>query len=228
MRSLPWPRLLALLALPWLGGTVRAAPQEPADAAAVWSLDRTDAVGGAKATVKGAPRVVGTPAGKAVEFDGQKDALVVDRNPLRGLAAFTLEAVFRPDADGPKEQRFVHVQEDGSENRAMLETRVMPDGTWYADTYLRSGKVNRALADPKKTHPAGRWHNLTLVYDGQEMIQYVNGERELSSKFALAPLGDGKTSIGARLNDVHWFKGAVRTIRVTPRALKPEEMLKAE
>jgi len=193
-----------------------------------WPIDRTDAVGGTKTSVKGAPQVVEAPGGKAVQFDGKKDALVVEANPLQGLAAFTLEAIFRPDADGPAEQRFVHIQENGAENRVMLETRVTAGGLWYADTYLRTEKGNRALNDPKKTHPAGRWFNLTLVYDGQEMIQYVNGERELSAKLPITPLGAGKTSIGARLNDVHWFKGAIRTIRVTPRVLKPEELLKAE
>jgi hypothetical protein len=37
----------------------------------------------------------------------------------------------------------------------------------------------------------------------------------------------GKTSLGVRLNKVHWFKGAIRTVRITPRALSPEEFLTA-
>ena len=40
--------------------------------------------------------------------------------------------------------------------------------------------------------------------------------------------GARRTSPGVRLNKVHWFKGAIRTVRFTPRALSPEYFLRAE
>jgi hypothetical protein len=64
-----------------------------------------------------------------------------------------------------------------------------------------------------------------LVFDGGEMSHYVNGVKELSSEISFSPLHKGRTSIGVRINQVHWFKGAIRTIRFAPRALQPNEFL---
>lgn len=194
----------------------------------LWRMAGTDAIGGLRPVVKGAPRPVGDPSGDYIEFDGRRDALVLPVNPILGARAFTIEAVFRPGAGGPAEQRFLHIQEEGSENRVLLETRTVDDTLWYADTFIKSGPAEQPLNDPRLTHPLGRWHTLALVYDGREMAQYVDGVRELSSPVACAPFGLGVTSIGARLNNVHWFKGAIRSVRVTPRALRPEAFLKAE
>src|SRR5438552_2146967 len=75
-----------------------------------------DIVGRHKATIVGSPRLIDTPNGKAIEFDGQS-GLFLRANPLAGLKQFTAEIVFQPYAGGTKEQRFLHFQEDGSENR---------------------------------------------------------------------------------------------------------------
>ena len=68
------------------------------------------------------PGLIDTPQGKALRFDGSGDALLLGVNPLSGLKQFTAEIVFQPAADGPKEQRFLHFQEEGSENRLLFET----------------------------------------------------------------------------------------------------------
>ena len=194
--------------------------------ATIWEIADLEKIGGRKVAVVGSPQVTSAPKGKAVRFDGTKDGLVVEANPLAGLGAFTLEVVFRPESGGPREQRFFHCQEDGSENRAMLETRLTDDGKWYLDTFLKFGRAERALADPKALHPLDEWHAAALVFDGREMAHYVDGAKECAAKFGFKPLGPGRTSIGMRLNQVHWFKGAVRQARFSPRALKPDEMLK--
>jgi hypothetical protein len=64
---------------------------------------------------------------------------------------------------------------------------------------------------------------VALVYDGRLMRHFVDGHEELSGPLAIQPLGVGKTSIGVRMNRVFWFKGAVRKVRFTPRALSPKE-----
>jgi hypothetical protein len=124
------------------------------------------------------------------------------------------------------EQRFFHLQEAGTENRIMLETRLNPDGTWYADSFMKSGANAKALIDPNNTHPAGKWYTLSLVYDGTTMTHYVNGVQEMTAKMMFEPLTGGTTSIGVRQNLVCWFKGAIRTARFTPRVLRAEELLK--
>jgi hypothetical protein len=192
----------------------------------VWELDSVASVGRFPVTVEGAPKVVETDLGRAVTFNGTSDALVVPTNPVAGSTNFTIEVLFRPDADGAPEQRFFHIQEDGSENRVLLETRVTPDGQWYADTFIRSGTRSKALADPALLHPCGTWHTLALAYDGRKMTQYVNGVRELSGAVSMSPLGAGRTSLGMRINKVHWFKGTIRRVRITARTLDEADLLK--
>ena len=106
-------------------------------------------------------------------------------NPIEGLAQFTVEAVFEPAPDGPEEQRFIHISENGSERRLMMETRVLPDRTWALDTYLRMEAPGLALLDKAKTHPGGTWHAGALTYDGKTMTSYVDGVRELSGDVRL-------------------------------------------
>jgi hypothetical protein len=42
----------------------------------------------------------------------------------------------------------------------------------------------------------------------------------------MQPQKAGGTSVGVRYNKVNYFKGAVLTARMTPRALSPQEFLK--
>ena len=53
----------------------------------MWTFDRLDNIGGHKTTVLGEPRVIDSPIGKAVEFDGVDDALFIDNHPLAGATA---------------------------------------------------------------------------------------------------------------------------------------------
>ena len=89
----------------------------------LWTFDRVDKIGGHTVKVEGNPRVIDTPRGKAIEFNGKNDALFLDVHPLAGAETFTWEVIFRPDADGAKEQRFFHLQEGNSDNRLLFETR---------------------------------------------------------------------------------------------------------
>ena len=193
----------------------------------VWNIDNLENIGGSPVTVLGSPNIIDTPKGKAVEFGGEQDGLIVDTHPLEGVSAFTLEVVFRPDADGLPEQRFFHLQENDSDNRLLIETRLTEDDMWYLDTYMKSDETDQTLIDKTQTHPVGQWYNATLVFDGSEMRHYVDGVMELSADIAtFTPRKQGKTSIGVRINKVHWFKGAIRTARFTKKALAPEEFLK--
>ena len=193
----------------------------------LWHLDRVDRIGGFPAEVVGAPRRVEGPSASALLFDGVSDGLVLACNPILDAAAFTIEAVFRPDAEGAAEQRFFHIQEDRSDNRVLLETRLTSDGRWYADSYIQCGSEKQALNDPALTHPLGVWHVFALVCDGREMTQYVNGRRELSAPIAFLPQGPGRVSIGMRINRVYWFKGAIRLVRITRACLPEAELLRA-
>jgi hypothetical protein len=99
---------------------------------------------------------------------------------------------------------------------------VTEDGHWVLDTYLQSGDSSCVLMDRSKQHPLGEWAHVALVLEGGTMKHYVNGQLELQGDLDFRPINSGRTSIGVRLNKVHWYKGAIGSIRITPQALNPE------
>lgn len=196
---------------------------------AVWTFDRLENIGGHKTTVLGQPKVIDSPVGTAVEFDGIDDALFIDDHPLAAASAFTWEAIFRPDG-GEAQQRWFHLSEQDpvtgadTENRMLFEIRVVGD-EWYLDSYNQSGAANKALMNKEARHPLGAWYHVASVYDGKEFRNYVDGVREGAAELHLAPHGAGRASVGVRINKVFYFKGAVRLARFTRRALSPAEFL---
>ena len=188
------------------------------DRQVVWRLDSLERIGGHAVTVIGRPKVVDTEIGAAVEFDGVGDGLLIDANPLMTLGQFTIDVVFQPAPGGAEEQRFLHIEERESGNRALVELRALPTGNWVLDTYLRSGADGLTLLDRAVMHPMDRWHVATLTYDGKTMTHFVDGARELSGETRFAPLGAGTTSIGVRQNRVSWFKGRIHSVRFSTHA----------
>jgi hypothetical protein len=132
---------LAILAALQIGpksGQVMSQPKE----SVMWTFDRLENIGGHKTTVLGQPKVIESPVGKAVEFDGVDDALFIDNHPLAGAKTFTWEAIFRPDG-GQREQRWFHLSEQDTQtgadtdNRMLFEIRVVDD-QWYLDSFIQS------------------------------------------------------------------------------------------
>jgi len=200
-----------------LVGALWAAENPPA---VVWRIEDVRKIGGQATEVIGAPRVTEG----AVGFNGEDDGLLVAANPLEGLRAFTLEVLFYPAENGLPEQRFWHAQDvDGA--RALLETRLNGSGGWWLDTYLANGRTaGLPLIDPKKVHPTNAWYWVALRYDGKTMTHFVNGVKEREGVVEFGPMGAGKLSLGVRQNRVHWFKGAIREVRVTPAVLADEAL----
>lgn len=211
-------KFLPLLAA--LIGSLTAVVAEPT----VWRLDQTARIGGHVTEVLGAPRVAANTKDPAVWFNGVSDGLLVPANPLAGLTQFTVEVLFWPAADGPAEQRFLHVQ-DGSGTRALMETRVN-GGTWALDTFLYhpASGAKLALLDMTKRHLANRWTWVALVYDGRRMAHYIDGVKELEGEVIIPPMVAGQVSLGVRQNQVYWFKGGIREVRWHATALKAEEL----
>jgi hypothetical protein len=210
---------------------VVSAPGADAPAQEVWTFDRVDRIGGHATTVLGHPRVVDTPQGKAIEFNGVDDGLQLDVHPLAGAETFTFEAIFRPDG-GNAEQRWFHLEQNpanGSDenSRMLFEIRVI-DGQWCLDAFNKSGAVQKALMNRQNLHPLGRWFHVAAVYDGKEFRSYVDGVPDGAAAIQLAPQGAGRTSIGVRMNQLFYFKGAVRMARFSRRALTPAEFLHAK
>jgi hypothetical protein len=199
------------------------------DADTVWTFAQLDRVGGVAAHVEGAPQIVATGAGPAVQFDGVKDAVFVGTHPLAGATTWTIEADFRPDG-GAFEQRWMHLAEvdpkTGAETgtRFLFEIRVK-DERWYLDAFTTGEGYKVTLIEPSKTFPLGRWYHVAMSYDGTTFKSYVDGVVQGEAPLAFKPQGAGRSSVGTRINRVNYFKGAVYKARFTPRALPPQDFL---
>jgi len=221
-------RAMALVLMVLMLSMGNAAPAGP-PSQEVWIFDRIDQIAGHPTTVLGHPHVIDTPLGRAVEFNGLDDGLLIGVHPLAGAETFTWEAIFRPDG-GNTEQRWFHLEENpanGSDtnSRMLFEIRVI-DGRWCLDAFNRSGPVQKALLNRHSLHALGAWFHVAAVYDGKEFRNYVDGVQEGADQLHLAPQGVGQTAVGVRINRVFYFKGAVRMARFTRRALTPSEFLK--
>jgi hypothetical protein len=197
----------------------------------IWRFDRTDKIGGHNTELLGHPEVIDSPYGKAVEFRGNGDAILVPEHPLAGAKAFTWEVIFRPDGDGAQAQRFFHIASTDpatgadTETRLLFELRIV-DNQWCLDSFAVNGPANLTLLNCKALHPLDKWYRVTAVWDGKTMKNYVGDELQGEGPLVMEPEGPGRASIGMRLNKVFPFKGAVFEARMVPRALKPGEFLK--
>jgi hypothetical protein len=173
--------------------------------------------------IAGKPGILECKYGKALKFDGSADAIFLESMPLTGLEQFTIEVIFQPSSGGNFEQRFLHCGEVQGD-RVLLELR-STQTDWYFDAFIKVGDQQCTLIDPGLLHPLDQWYHLAYVIDNGKLNTYVNGKIELEGHIVLAPLKGDKTSIGVRQNGVSWFKGAIYKIRITNKALKPENFM---
>jgi hypothetical protein len=182
-----------------------------------WNFDNLSKIGGLPVTVEGHPKVIDSPVGKAIEFNGVDESLRIDEHPLAGAETFTFEAIFRPDG-GAEAQRWFHLAErdpktgqlatvdpknatQDTNSRFLFELRVVDGNQWYLDAFVNGPGYNKAIMVREKLHPIGQWYHVK-------------------------PQGPGAASIGVRMNKVNYFHGAVAKARFTNKALTPAEFMK--
>lgn len=217
--------LIAAAAVSKASATAESAPHT-----IVWHFDSINRVGGLRTQVLGHPRVIETPYGKAVQFNGIDDGLFIPEHPLAGASIYTWEVIFRPDG-GAFAERFFHLQEQNpatgqdTGNRMLFEIRVVKN-QWCLDSFASSGENHRTLLNCKLMHPLGKWYVVTAVYDGKDLRNYVDGQLQGEGSLDLKPQLPGRSSVGMRINRKYFFKGAILMARMTPRALPPSHFLK--
>ena len=201
----------------------------------IWDISNLEIIGGHAVTTLGDPQVVSTEIGDAVQFDGDGDRLLVDFNPVIDAKEFTVELVFKPDACYPDNTapRFVHIQDpdDPGGKRVMIELRIDANNQCYMDGFMKTDSGSLALIDETLVHPTEVWQHVAITYKDSTLTTYFNGTRELSgtlhySKAIVNTLG--KTSLGGRMNDVAFFSGLMKTLKVTHTCLEPEHFIVPE
>lgn len=217
--------MIFALALPGCGSLVKetGSAVKPSNVT-IWKLDNLKSIGEQMPQVLGSPVGVRGNDGVSLQFNGQSDGLILPVNPIQGWNEFTIELHFKPDAHGPAEQRFLHVQ-DQANSRGLLELR-MSDAGWALDAFLLSGTSQRALLDPTKLHPADQWTWVAMTYKDGKLISYVNGEKQLEGEVTFAPMGPGQISLGVRQNKISWFKGLIGEVRFHQVALDEKNLQK--
>ncbi len=198
----------------------------------IWRFDRTASLGGHPTKVLGTPRLIDTPMGKAVAFNGVDDALFVSVHPLAGAATWTWEMIFKPDPDGKPAQRIFHLQSidaatgvDIAKERMLFEIRIV-NGQWCLDSFATAGGQSRALLNCEKLHPFGKWYRVSAVYDGLKLHNYVGDELQGEGDLQLRPQLPGRASVGTRIDLRDYYKGAMYEARFTRRALDMQDFLK--
>jgi hypothetical protein len=173
--------------------------------------------------VTGKPTVISCKYGKALVFNGVTDGVFLDQMPLAGLDQFTIEALVRMDLEGKFEQRLFHCGEIRG-NRVLLEIRSTATD-WYFDAFMKSGDQQKALIDSTLLHPLNQWYHLAFVNNRGKLTTFVNGKKELEYQLHFVPFQGGKTSLGVRLNEQSWFKGAIYKISISSKALNPTDFM---
>jgi hypothetical protein len=191
----------------------------------IWELNNHNQIGAYTPIILGNPNLHVDGVDTAMYFNGVNDALVIPAIPIEGWRTFTIEVLFKPDSDGPSAPRFIHF-EDTLLNRGTFELRLTKDKQWYFDGFLRNGITRKGitLIDSTKLHPADKWHWAALVYDGEKMYSYINGQKELEAALDLQPMTKGNFSLGARLNKVNWFKGQIKKVLFHANAKKAKDL----
>ena len=180
-----------------------------------------------KASVEGNPKTGTSVLGNSVFFDGDADRIVVHQNPLAGADEFTIEIIIYPNDVYPNnpEPRFFHIESaDNPDRRVTMELRLNDNHQWYLDSFIKADDQALALIDATLTHPTEQWAHAAMTFKDQIFTSYVNGKQELSAQTQFLPIAiHAKTSIGARMNKVHWFNGGIYAIHISPKALEPKD-----
>lgn len=196
----------------------------------IWELDNLTLIAGHAVTFTGSPEVIETELGPAIQFDGVKDKLLVDYNPIGDSKSFTVELVFKADPAYAtnKDPRFFQIQDptDAAAKRVMMELRLNEANQVYLDGFVKTDNSNLALIDEKLVHSSGVWNHVAITYENDTLTTWFNGRKELQGRvgYNQAILNEtGKTSLGARMNDVNYYKGLMKAVRVTRAKLSPDQ-----
>lgn len=185
--------------------------------AITWKIDSVEEMGGFPVVISGEPVIIYSHGGEVAEFDGIDDGLLLKSNPVSAWKNFLIDVEIKPYPGFPEniEQRFLHIQDPENEDRRILiELRLNENNEWYGDWFVKTENESLTLVDPTQTHPVNEWATISLKYEEGVLTGLVNGKLQVQGKINYLSAGPSAfTSIGTRMDQRSWFKGAIREIR---------------
>jgi len=196
----------------------------------LWEIDNLSKIGGYPISVFGNPTVKKFPEGTAIVFDGIDDGMIIQGCPINKSSEFTIEIIFKPDSSFPNnvEQRFLHIQKPNFEHRRMLlELRLNEKNGWIVDTHVRADSALLTSLAKEYPHPVDQWYYVAFVYKNGIATHYVNGRKEMSGLIQYIPVDSAHVSLGMRMNQRSFFKGAIKTVRLSNYVLDSMEFMQS-
>jgi len=140
-------------------------------------------------------------------------------------ATWTIEAWARPDAIGGNDRYYV-IDDRDQENAAGRHLAMIHDRRWVCG--INDGQGHVLSAWRAGARPLGEWYHVACALSETHLTIYVNGEVDARTPldgFQYAP-SDDEVYIGRRFSGhTGDWTGAIDGVRITSRALAPEELL---
>ena len=172
------------------------------------------------AVFEGEPEWVNGKFGKALNFDGSEDYLAAPDSDSLDVSEDQLSIIAWVNGEGwPAANHIVRKIAD-EEAGAIYMLRVHPEIPYVI---LSAGGADKIIQGPT-TLPTEEWIHLAMVYDGQEVRIYVNGELDVAAPLSgeLAQ-SDNELRIG-RGDPAGYFLGIIDDVGVFASALTEEDI----
>ncbi len=201
----------------------------------IWTIDNLTLIEGNTVVTYGSPKVISTELGNAIEFNsnavtapvsGAGDRIQIKANPLgTSTGEFTIEMIFKPYPTSVDfAPRVLHIcRPDGMSGPRVMTMEIRSTSTWTTDFYIKSVTGSGVMGTT--SYATGQWMHLAMTYKDGILKGYVNGNPDVSytgSKYTGLP-STAEVSLGGRMNNVNYFKGAIRKLIFTPVALDPAQ-----
>jgi hypothetical protein len=96
------------------------------------------------------------------------------------------------------------------------------------DGFVKTDSGSLTLIDETLVHSTEVWQHVAITYKDSTLSTYFNGTKELNGTLHYARTivnTVGKTSLGGRMNDVAYYAGLMKTLKVTHACLEPEDFI---
>ena len=201
----------------------------------VWNIDNLSSIGRYGVITFGNPKIITTADGNALEFNGSAitapgtnagDRIQITGNPLGTTnSEFTIEMIFKPYATTTDfAPRVFHIcRPDSMSGPRVMTMEIRSTSSWTSDFYIKSVTGSGKLGTT--SYPTNEWMHMAMTYKNAVMKGYVNGildATQTGSIYTGLP-ATAEVSLGGRMNNINYFKGAIRKLIFTPIALDPSQ-----